>query len=179
MESQQSALTSDEAKVMGTPSTQREAKPDTVDVIPVLDLGGITPIPLTEALKGIRQITSDAAMVLLCSHASQLEGDLQEVKKENAAIQKKSESWMQSYYREKERSSVLSLAQRKDSTRARIQNIVAAIGGAMAGAGIPLLITGPIGFGLAGVVLGVTLLVVGLWTTESNEKLSNDTSPSI
>jgi hypothetical protein len=178
MESEESALTESAAKVMGTPSTQREAKPGEVEVFPPSDRGGITVIPLTAALKGMRQITSDAAMALLCSHASRLEGDLLEARKENVILQKKSESWMESFYKERERSSVLSVAQRADSTKGKIQKAVGTIGGIMAGAGIPFLVTGPIGFGLAGVIFGVALLIVG-YLPPSRTKISDDTSPSI
>ncbi len=78
MDSEETASTAIDAKVMGTPSTQREAKPGEVEVLPPLDRGGITPIPLTKTLQEIGQIKSEAAMMLLCSHASRLEADLQE-----------------------------------------------------------------------------------------------------
>jgi hypothetical protein len=118
-------------------------------------------------------------MLLLCSHASRLEADLEESKTEKRELRKKAENWMQSYYGEKERSAVLGVALRKDSSKGKTQSIVAAIGGIVAEAGIPLLVTGPIGFGLAGVILGFTLLVVGFWPSQSNDKIGNVNPPSI
>ena len=101
MSAEENTPSPSEMTVIGTASIQRDVKPDELRTfIPSSSRGGIVELPLTETLKEIRQINSQAAMLLLCSHASKLETELQETKKDRNDVQQKSEKWMQAYYGE-------------------------------------------------------------------------------
>jgi hypothetical protein len=160
-----------EIMVIGTASIQRDAKPDELQTfIPSSSKGGIVELPLTEALKEIRQISSQAAMLLLCSHASKLETELQETKKDRNDAQQKSEKWMQAYYGEEKKSAVLRTELRAVSSKKNLQKFVGAIGGLIAGVAIPfILVESTRGWGLASSIVGIALLIVGFWPSEFQE----------
>ena len=160
-----------EILVIGTASIQRNVKPDELQTfVPSSSKGGIVELPLTEALREIRQINTQAAMLLLCSHASKLETELQETKKERNEAQQKSEKWMQSFYGEEKNSAVFRTDFRAVSSKKNLQKFVGAIGGLTAGVAIPFLFSESTrGWGLAGSIVGIALLIVGFWPSEFKE----------
>ena len=115
------------------------------------------------------QIRSEAAMLLLCSHASRLESDLKEIKKEKEETRKESDRWMLAYHQEKENGAVLSVKLQGVSRIKNIQKFVGVVGGVIAGVAIPFLIVGPSGWGLAGTIVGVLLLIAGFWPSNFTE----------
>ena len=157
-----------ELVVTGNASAQRDAKPEELQaLVPTSNKGGITPLPLTETLKDIRQINSQAAMLLLCSHASRLESDLQEVKQERHEVQKKSEHWMQAFYGEEKKCAVLRTELRAVSSKKNLQKLVGTFGGIFAGVAVPFIFAQATrGWGLASSIAGLALLIVGFWPSE-------------
>ena len=171
MSAEETTPSPSEIMVIGTASIQRDAKPDEMQTfIPSTNKGGIVELPLTEALKEIRQINTQAAMLLLCSHASKLETELQETKKDKNDAQQKSEKWMQAFYGEEKNSAVLRTELRAVSSKKNFQKFVGAIGGLIAGVSIPFIfVESTRGWGLAGSIVGVALLIVGFWPSEFKE----------
>jgi hypothetical protein len=168
MSAEESTSSPSEILVSGAASMQRDAKPEESQaLVPISNKGGITELPLTETLKEIRQINSQAAMMLLCSHASKLEVDLQEVKKERNDAQKKSENWMRAYYGEEKKCAVLHTELIAVSSKKNLQKFVGTVGGLIAGVAIPfILIQSTRGWGLAGTIAGISLLIVGFWPSD-------------
>jgi hypothetical protein len=109
-------------------------------------------------------------MLLLCSHASKLETELQETKEDRNDAQQKSEKWMQAYYGEEKKSAVLRTELRAVSSKKNLQKFVGAIGGLIAGVAIPfILVESTRGWGLASSIVGIALLIVGFWPSEFKE----------
>jgi hypothetical protein len=160
-----------EIMVVGTASIQRDAKPDELQTyIPPSSKGGITELPLSETLKEIRQINSQAAMLLLCSHANKLEMELLETKKDRNEAQQESKKWMQAFYGEEKNSAVLRTELRAVSSKKNLQKFVGAIGGLIAGVAFPFIFPESTrGWGLAGAIAGIALLIVGFWPSEFKE----------
>jgi hypothetical protein len=171
MSVEETTPTPSEIMVVGTASIQRDAKPDELQTfIPSSTKGGIIELPLSETLKEIRQINSQAAMLLLCSHANKLEVELQETKKDRNEAQQKSEKWMQSFYGAEKTSAVLRTELRAVSSKKNLQKFVGTIGGLIAGVAIPSLFAESTrGWGLAGSIVGIALLIVGFWPSEFKE----------
>jgi len=109
-------------------------------------------------------------MLLLCSHANKLEVELQETKKDRNEAQQKSEKWMQAFYGAEKTGAVLRTELRAVSSKKNLQKFVGTIGGLIAGVAIPFLFAEPTrGWGLAGSIAGIALLIVGFWPSEFKE----------
>lgn len=170
MESEEYAVTGDEAKIMGTPSTQREAQPGDVEVLPPSGRGGITVIPLGTTLEQLGQIKGAAAMMLACNIANRLEAELHETKKEKAELQKKCDDLTQSYSDERRQRAVLEVSSRQTSSKKNMQRIVIAIGALIGEEAYRLLMRNEFSSGLAASIVSGILLSLGFWPSESHEK---------
>jgi|SRR5579872_1098487 len=156
--------------VSGADSVQTRGNPEeSKALVPLAAVGGIAQMPLTDALRDIRQIRGEAAMSLLLVHANRLEYELQSAKREREHSQERCEHWMNLYYKANERGLVLQTRLRGLTHTYRIQHFVGVIGGIVLGVSIPFLITGPGGWAITTTILGALLLVTGFWPYSQKE----------
>ena len=125
---------------------------------------------LTDELKGIGKITGEAAMLLLGAHMNNLKNDLAESRTRERKLVEELSEWIEKYHKENKDCAVL--AQQLITLRQvrKIQKYVGAVGGIIAGFGIPFIISGPLGWGLAATLAGLTLLLTGFWPMKGEEK---------
>jgi hypothetical protein len=152
--------------IEGGDSHQRKAEPEESRALVPVSSGGLTQLTLTDSLRDLAQIKGEAAMSLLCIHASRLETEVRDLKTENEQSLTRANDWMKSYYEEKQNHALAAQQLRGVSQVKNIQKYVGALGGVAAGVAIPFLVTGPIGWGLAGTMFGLFLLAAGFWPSD-------------